>query len=145
MADHIKYAVSVDMVDEYLYHLDCSVFPLNKDKTCICTGLYESHEIKRIEQYTEIIDISEDDAYSGITNSVRLGNTILCASNVSELSKTDELYYGERQKITALERICANEGLEPAFFNLSEYMKSGALLSCMVLNLNYVDYKKSLL
>ena len=137
--------IKVNMVDEYLYHLDCSVFPLNKDKTCICTGLYEPHEIKRIEQYTEVIDISEDDAYSGITNSVRLGNTILCASNVSELSKTDELYYGERQKITALERICANEGLEPAFFNLSEYMKSGALLSCMVLNLNYVDYKKSLL
>ena len=80
-----------------------------------------------------------------MTNSVRLGNTILCASNISELSKTDELYYQEHHKITALEKICANEGLEPAFFNLSEYMKSGALLSCMVLNLNYVDYKKSLL
>ena len=110
-----------------LYHLDCSIFPLNKDKTLICTELYEPYEIERIEQYTEIIDISEDDAYSGMTNSVRLGNTILCASNISELSKTDELYYQEHHKITALEKICANEGLEPAFFNLSEYMKSGAL------------------
>ena len=137
--------IKVEMVDEYLYHLDCSIFPLNKDKTLICTALYEPDEVKRIEQYTDIIDISEDDALAGITNSVRLGNTILCASNISELSKTDELYYGEKQKITALERICANEGLEPAFFNLSEYMKSGALLSCMVLNLNYVDYQKSLL
>ena len=137
--------IKVEMVDEYLYHLDCSIFPLNKDKTLICTALYEPDEVKRIEQYTDIIDISEDDALAGITNSVRLGNTILCASNLSELSKTDELYYGEKQKITALERICANEGLEPAFFNLSEYMKSGALLSCMVLNLNYVDYQKSLL
>ena len=44
-----------------------------------------------------------------------------------------------------LEKICFNEGLEPVFFNLSEYMKSGAMLSCMMMHLNYVDQTKSLI
>ena len=70
---------------------------------------------------------------------------ILCASNISELTRADENYEAEKAKINTLEKICFNEGLEPVFFNLSEYMKSGAMLSCMMMHLNYVDYEKSLL
>jgi hypothetical protein len=70
---------------------------------------------------------------------------ILCASNISELKRSDELYQLEKNKIDSLEKICSNEGLEPIIFNLSEYMKSGAMLSCCVMHLNYVDYTKSLI
>ena len=70
---------------------------------------------------------------------------ILCASNITELKKSDELYQGEKHKIQSLEKICSNEGMEPVIFNLSEYMKSGAMLSCMVMHLNRVDHSKSLL
>ena len=70
---------------------------------------------------------------------------ILCASNISELSINDEMYDGEKHKITTLEKICYNEGLEPIIFNISEFMKSGAMLSCMIMHLNYVDYERSLL
>ena len=49
------------------------------------------------------------------------------------------------QEISSLEKICANEGMEPVIFNLSEYMKSGAMLSCMVMHLNRVDHCKTLL
>jgi N-dimethylarginine dimethylaminohydrolase len=136
--------IKVAMVDEYMYHLDCSIFPLNHDKTLVCTELYDPKEIKQIEQYTEIIDVDVDDALGGMTNSVRLGNMILCASNISELKKSDELYL-EKHKIKSLEKICSNEGMEPVIFNLSEYMKSGAMLSCMVMHLNRVDHAKSLL
>jgi len=137
--------IKVAMVDEYMYHLDCSIFPLNHDKTLVCTELYDPEEIKQIEQHTEIIDVDVDDALFGMTNSVRLGNMILCASNISELKKSDELYEGEKHKIESLEKICANEGMEPVIFNLSEYMKSGAMLSCMVMHLNRVDHSKTLL
>ena len=131
--------IPVNMVDEYLYHLDCSIFPLNRNKTMMCTELFEKSELKEISKVTEIVDIDIDAAYSGICNSVRMGNTVLCASNISELKKTDEDYEYERHKIGILERICANEGMEPIFFNLSEYMKSGAMLSCMVMHLNYEE------
>ena len=137
--------IKVEMVDDYLYHLDCSIFPLTKDKTLVCTEMFTPEELAQISQYTEIIDINVDDAFNGITNSVRLGNMILCASNISELTRADENYEAEKAKINTLEKICFNEGLEPVFFNLSEYMKSGAMLSCMMMHLNYVDQTKSLL
>jgi N-dimethylarginine dimethylaminohydrolase len=137
--------IKLEMVEDYLYHLDCSIFPLTKKKTLVCTELFTPEELAQLQQYTEIIDIDIDDAFNGITNSIRLGNTILCASNISEMSRHDENYEAEKHKINSMEKICFNEGLEPVFFNLSEYMKSGAMLSCMMMHLNYVDYTKSLL
>ena len=137
--------LKVAMTDEYLYHLDCSIFPLNEYKTLVCTELFDEDEIKMLEKHTEIIDVDVDNALCGMTNSVRMGNMILCASNISELKKSHEYYEGEKNKIAALEKICSNEGMEPVIFNLSEFMKSGAMLSCMVMHLNRVDHSKSLL
>lgn len=137
--------IKVEMVDEYLYHLDCSIFPLNEHKTLVCTELFNPEELAKIENHTEIIDVDIDDALGGMTNSVRMGNMILCASNIAELKKSDELYAGEKHKIESLEKICSDEGMEPVIFNLSEYMKSGAMLSCMVMHLNRVDHSKTLL
>jgi N-dimethylarginine dimethylaminohydrolase len=137
--------IKVAMVDEYLYHLDCSIFPLNTDQTVICTELYDEDEIVEIEKHTEIIDISADDALGGLTNSVKYGNMMLCASNISELKKTHEYYDAEKHKLETLEKICSNAGMEPVVFNLSEFMKSGAMLSCMVMHLNRVDHNKTLL
>jgi N-dimethylarginine dimethylaminohydrolase len=131
--------IELEMVDDYLYHLDCSVFPVTGEKTMICTSMYDPEEIKELEKYTEIIDVNEDDALGGITNSVRVGNSIMCASNITELKRGDELYQLEAAKIATLEKICSNEGMEAVCFNLSEFMKSGALLSCMVMKLNYAQ------
>lgn len=137
--------IKVAMVDEYLYHLDCSIFPLGLEKTLVCTELYEKEEIEEIEKYTEIVDVSADDALGGLTNSVRLGNMVLTASNISELKKTHPDYLPEKKKLDFLENLCASEGMELVVFNLSEFMKSGALLSCLVMHLNRVDYSKTLL
>jgi N-dimethylarginine dimethylaminohydrolase len=137
--------IKVAMVDEYLYHLDCSIFPLNTDQTIICTELFDEEEITEIEKHTEIINISADDALGGLTNSVRYGNMVLCASNISELKRTHEYYDAEKHKLATLEKICSDAGMEPVIFNLSEYMKSGAMLSCMVMHLNRVDHNKTLL
>jgi len=137
--------IKVAMTDEYLYHLDCSIFPLNTEQTLVCTELYDKDEIQQIEKNTEIINVDVEDALSGITNSVRLGNMVLCASNISELNKSDEFYEIEKHKIQSLEKICADVGMEPVIFNLSEYMKSGAMLSCMVMHLNRVSHLKTLL
>jgi N-dimethylarginine dimethylaminohydrolase len=137
--------IKVAMVDEYLYHLDCSIFALNQDQTLVCTELYDEEELQMIEKHTEIIDIDVEDALGGLTNSVKYGNMILCASNISEMKKSHEYYEGEKHKIETLEKICSNAGMEPVIFNLSEYMKSGAMLSCMVMHLNRVDHLKTLL
>ena len=137
--------IKLKMEEPYLYHLDCSIFPLTNEKTLVCTSLYTPEELEELSKYTKIIDINEDDAFGGITNSVRLGNMILCASNISELKKGEELYNLEKHKIDTLERICGDEGMEAIIFNLSEYMKSGALLSCMIQHLSRVDINKKLI
>ena len=74
-----------------------------------------------------------------------MGNMILCASNISELKRDHEHYDHEKAKISTLEKICADKGMEPVIFNLSEYMKSGAMLSCCIMHLNRVDQNKQLI
>ena len=137
--------IKVAMVDEYLYHLDCSIFTLNQEQTLVCTELFDPSELSEMEKHTEIIDVDIEDALGGITNSVRMGNMILCASNISEMKKTHEYYESEKHKIDSLEKICSDVGMEPIIFNLSEYTKSGALLSCLMMHLNRVDHNKILL
>ena len=127
--------------DPYLYHLDCTVFPLTREETLVCTQNYTKEEIRQIEAVTNIIDIGIDDVYSGLCNSVRMGNIILNASNLHEMKRSDEYYESERQKNRLLEDIGAKYGFEVAFFNLSEFLKSGALLSCMVMHLNRKSYE----
>jgi N-dimethylarginine dimethylaminohydrolase len=132
--------IPLQETDPYLYHLDCTVFPLTREDTLVCTGMYERDEVARVEKVTNIIDVSIDDCFSGICNSVRLGNTLLNASHLHELSPRHEDYASEKQKNRALEDIAARLGFEVSFFNLSEFLKSGALLSCMVMHLNRRSY-----
>jgi N-dimethylarginine dimethylaminohydrolase len=131
--------------DPYLYHLDCSIFPLTKEDTLVCTALFEPHELAAISRHTNVIDVSVDDCYQGICNSVRDHNIILNSSRIHELPRNSEDYKRERHKNNTLEDIASEYAFEVAYFNLSEYEKSGALLSCMVMHLNRYSYAFNLL
>ena len=128
--------VKLEMTDPYLYHLDCSIFPITREQTLVCTELFTKEEVAALEKHTEIIDISGDDSYSGICNSLRLGNVILNASHIHDLKAGTDDYRHEIQKNRRLEDIAAELAFEVSYFNLSEYHKGGALLSCMVMHLN---------
>ena len=131
--------------DEYLYHLDCTVFPLTREKTLVCTELYDKEEVAELDRHTEIIDVPLDACYAGICNSVRLDNLILNSSHIHEIKAGTEDYDSERDKNHLLEKIASDNALEVNYFNLSEYHKGGALLSCMVMHLNRYSYAFSLL
>lgn len=137
--------IMVEEVEPYLYHLDCTVFPLTREDTLVCTEMYTADEIRQIEAVSNIIDVSLDDCFSGICNSIRLGNSILNASNIYEMKNTDEYYEEEKHKNRTLEDIASRYAFELSFFNLSEFLKSGALLSCMVMHLNRKSYDLVLL
>ena len=136
--------IAVQETEPYLYHLDCTVFPLTQAETLVCTEMYSKEEVKAIEAVSNIIDVSVDDAFSGICNTVRLGNTLMNASHIHEMKSSDEYYGSELHKNRMLEDIAVKYGFELSLFNLSEYFKSGALLSCMVMHLNRQSYKLSL-
>jgi N-dimethylarginine dimethylaminohydrolase len=137
--------IKLEETDPYLYHLDTTVFPLTPEKTLVCTELYERAELAELESVTEVIDVSYQHCMSGITNSVRLFNTILNSSHIHELRAGTEEYQAELAKNRRLEDIAAETGFEVAFFNLSEYHKAGALLSCMLMHLNRRSYEFRLL
>src|SRR5262249_48768826 len=132
--------IKVRLVDPYLYHLDCVVFPVTREHTLVCTELLDEDAVAEIETVTNIIDVSEDECYSGICNSVRLSNTILNSSHIHDLKAGTDEYAAEVRKNRRLEDIASNLAFEVSFFNLSEYHKSGALLSCMVMHLNRYSY-----
>lgn len=136
--------IPVRLVDLYLYHLDSVIFPITLENILACTELMEQQEIAELEKVTNIIDVSADDAYAGICNSVRLPQTVLNASDIHDLKAGTEDYRYEVQKNRRLEDIAANFALEVCYFNLSEFLKSGALLSCLVMHLNRHAYKFAL-
>jgi N-dimethylarginine dimethylaminohydrolase len=132
--------VPLRLTDPYLYHLDCTVFPLTRERTLVCTELYERAEIKELERYTDIVDVDAEACMSGVCNSVRLHNTILNASHVHDLKAGTEEYHSEVAKNRLLEDIATELAFELTLVNLSEYLKGGALLSCMVMHLNRHSY-----
>jgi N-dimethylarginine dimethylaminohydrolase len=136
--------IAVREQDPYLYHLDCTVFPLTREDTLVCTELFEPEEVAAIERETNVIDVSADLCLSGICNSVRLSNTILNASHIMSLKAGTKEYADEIAKNRRLEDIGAESAMEVSYLNLSEYLKGGALLSCMVMHLNRHSYAFSL-
>ena len=132
------------MQDEYLYHLDCCLFPITSECVAVCTEIAQKETVRELEKYVDIYDVSVDDAYSGFNNSVVLGNYVLCASDIDQLSQSDKNYQYEKSKNESLNSLCSSLGMEPVFFNLSEFCKSGALLSCLVMHLNRNNYSKSI-
>jgi N-dimethylarginine dimethylaminohydrolase len=126
--------------DPYLYHLDCTVFPVTREATMVATELFEPDEVAELERNTGIIDIPAEAAQTGICNSVRLGNLLLNSSHILELKAATEEYDAELKKNRLLEDIAVKSALEVNYFNLSEYHKGGALLSCMIMHLNRHSY-----
>lgn len=136
--------IKVRETEKYLYHLDCTIFPITRENTIVCTELFTKQELAEIGKFTNVIPVTVDEAFSGICNSVRLPHQVLNSSHIHELKAGTEDYQFELQKNRKLEDIASNLALDVAYFNLSEFHKSGALLSCMVMHLNRSCYKIAL-
>ncbi len=136
--------IKVRESEPYLYHLDCSIFPITKENTLVGTELFTKRELAELEKFTNIIPVTVDECFSGICNCVRLPNQVMNSSHIHDLKVGTEDYRLELQKNRKLEDIAANLALEISYFNLSEFHKSGALLSCMVMHLNRACYNIAL-
>lgn len=131
--------------DPYFYHIDCCVFPITKDDTLVCTEMFDKDELAELAEVTNILPVTYDDCLQGICNSVRVGGTIINMSNLHQLDRNSDDYKNERNKNNKLSDICAERALELNFFDLSEFLKGGAVLSCLVMHLNRYSYEVDLL
>jgi N-dimethylarginine dimethylaminohydrolase len=137
--------VRVNMRDEHLYHLDTLVFPISSEKTMVCTDIITPEEIKEIEKETEIIPVTKADAHEGITNCVRVHNSILVATDLKSLKENTKEFKDEREMVENLEHICVNEGFELVPLDLAELGKGGSALSCNVAHMNAFSLSEELL
>lgn len=131
--------IPIKIDDPELYHLDCVIFPLQSDKMFVVESAVDKSTKRKIEKYVDIIPIDDKAGHCGITNCVRMGSLILNGTNIETLKKTDDQYDKEKYKNDTLEKICANNAYDVVFFNISEFAKSGADLSCMFMHLNYPE------
>ena len=132
--------IKVRHTDHYLYRLEHSLFPMTTEKTVVCTEVFTRGELRELEKSTEVVPISRAEALPGLCSSVRMGSHILNASHINDLRAGSEAHQMEIDKNRRLEDICAANGLEVAFFNLSEFLKSGVGLASMVMHLNRHSY-----
>ena len=137
--------VTAEMTDEKLYHWDTMCFPLTKDTVFLANSLLDNKEVSEIEKVADVIPVSVKLAHSGITNCVRVAGYILCMSNIAELTPSDDDWDVEHEKVAFLEKELPKYGLEPVIFNLSEYEKGGAALSCLVMHAGRQSYRQPLL
>lgn len=111
--------VEIELTDPKLYHLDCVLMPL-KEKLLVNTSALSDQDIGKLEQVAEIVSVPEQHKYEGWTNCIRLGDVVL---------------HGLSKSWLAFERLLGKHGLHLEFFDLREFDKSGADLSCLVMHL----------
>ena len=102
------------MTDPYQYHLDCCVLRLSEEAMLVCTSVADRSFLSQLEKHCEILDVTLEEARSGMTNSLVLDNEILCDTDIQCHSRDDPLYAAgrTRQARGKLERICERFGRE---------------------------------
>ncbi len=127
--------ISIKLNDPHLFHLDCAMFVLDEETVLLCTSICDKQTIRSIEKHCRIIDVPIDLAYRGATNSVRCGSKIFTESLADKLNTNDQYFEVEKKKREFLEKVACENGLGISFFDLNEFHKSGAMLSCLIMPL----------
>jgi len=130
--------IKINSQDDFLYHLDCLLFVLNKDEVMVCTEILKQSEIKSIEKVANIHPVTRDDAMECVCNSIKVGDMLLNSSDLEFLKKRDPDYKKEYKKNEHLEKICSKIGMEIMYTPMTEAGKSGAALSCFVSILKHI-------
>ncbi|MDI5962281.1 arginine deiminase-related protein [Streptomyces sp. SL13] len=130
--------IPVEMTDPHLYHLDCVMLPLPGGRIGVCSERLDPVVLKRLEADYDVMDVPLS-APVGALNCVVSGRRLLSnwalSEDTSHTSKEDQLV-----RIHQVERLAEFAGLEPVFLDMSEFLKSGAALSCMAMHLNRSSY-----
>lgn len=117
------HVTEIELKDPSLYHLDCVFFPLTDKKAVVNINALTRQDVAKLEKITEIIEVPEGYMYQGWTNCVRLHKKILHAPPGMTLWHP-------------FADLLEKHGFQLEVFDLSEFEKSGADLSCLVMHLN---------
>lgn len=120
--------IPVRITNPYLYHLDCSLFSLDDQTLLLITDGVDRETIRRLEEFVNIVGVSAELGLSGVTNAIRVDDTILIGA-VPDRRPED------REVVRLWERVCYRANLNLKVFDLTEFEKGGGALSCLVMPL----------
>ena len=101
----------------------------------LCTSLADRMCVRALEQHCEIIDVSVEHARAGITNCLLLRERFCATRLLSSSAKKARPTQSRKPRSSASSNICSRFGLTLRVFCMSEFYKSGALLSCLVMHI----------
>lgn len=119
--------VPIHMTNEYLYHLDCVVFPIDKENMIVTREGTDEASIKEMEKYANLIFTPPKFSTAGITNSVKIENKKLLITHFSPDLHSEELDW--------VKKAFSKFGYTTQTLTVDEFEKSGALLSCCVMHI----------
>jgi N-dimethylarginine dimethylaminohydrolase len=122
--------IKLKALDNYLYHVDCFIFPVDSDTILACKEVITDDDWELLNKEFNVINVALEDCYEGITNSLRIEDTIYNGMVHDETPETTH-------KNNTLTEIAAKLGLDSCFVDIDEFTKSGALLSCMFMHLKH--------
>lgn len=131
--------IPVEVTDPHFYHLDCLLLPLPGGRLAVSAEKLDPTVLKRLEADYDVLAISPT-VRAGVTNCVVSGSRLLSNWAFNEHDAHADAA-AQRARIAEVERVAEFAGLEPVFLNMSEFLKSGAALSCMAMHLNRRNYE----
>jgi N-dimethylarginine dimethylaminohydrolase len=126
------------MTDKYLYHLDCVLFRVTDRDLAVVTSAIERDTLREIEKHINVVDVPYEIGLAGATNCVRAPNELLCDENMLLFADNPTLLDREKKKMKFLEYLAKTNNLNVKLFQTTEFIKSGAALSCMFMRLNWI-------
>lgn len=123
-----------ELINPYLYHLDCVLMPLG-DELLVATEQVRPETLRELEERIGIVHVPTSAALAGATSCVELAGHVLCDDNRGLFKHLPELHAFEAEKLRFLQRICDDRGLTLVPFPMTEFIKSGASISCLFMKL----------
>jgi N-dimethylarginine dimethylaminohydrolase len=127
--------VECELTNPYLYHLDCVLFSLSETELLAATDWLCPSTLKSLERVADIVHVPTKAALAGATNCVRIQNHIICDDNRRLFADLPELHQNEEEKLTFLGELCERRKLSLKTFEMTEFVKSGAAMSCLFMRL----------
>ncbi len=123
--------IECELTDPHFYHLDCLFLRIAADTALVVTDTVSSETLRRIEKYVNIVSVPLQAGLGAATNCLKLNSYLICDDNRRLYAREQHWMAQEEAKLSFLDSICSKHGLVLKPFEMTEFAKSGAAMSCL--------------
>lgn len=124
--------VQIRETDLGLFHCDCVVFKIDDENLLVNIEGTDAKGLRRLERLANVIEVPKGLAETGITNAVKIPNQPIVLSGTFKPETPKH-----REAMDALNLLFDKFGMTVVLLDCDEFDKSGADLSCCVMDLDF--------